>query len=79
MEALTPSGRRWHTYLHPEVAARDGAPRLTETPDVVLRAALDWSGRAGLTAAVRDVLTAHGSLAKDTFAELVGALGVPRD
>lgn len=81
VEALTPGGQRWHTYLHPGIAEEYGAPPGDQTPDEVLRAALEWSAQAGLTAnapAVRDVLTAHGETAEGTFDELVAALGVPR-
>jgi hypothetical protein len=80
VEALTPSGQRWRTYLHPEVAQSFGAPSLSETPDEILRAALEWSDEAGLTPdadAVRQALAAHHVEAEDTFDELVGALGVP--
>jgi hypothetical protein len=80
VQALTPGGQRWRTYLHPDVAERYGAPPADQTPAEVLRAALEWSGQAGLTAdepAVRDVLTAHGESAEGTFDELVAALGVP--
>jgi hypothetical protein len=80
VEALTPSGQRWRTCLHPDVATRYGAPPVSQTPDEVLRAALEWSGQAGLTAdaaAVRGALAAHRVEAEDTFDDLVTALGVP--
>jgi hypothetical protein len=44
------------------------------------RAALEWSGQAGLTLdadAVRRALAAHHVEAEDTLDELVAALGVP--
>ena len=80
VEALTPQGRCWRTYLHPDVAERCGAPPLRQTPDEVLRAALEWSGEAGLAAdadAVRLALAAHHVEAGDALDELVTALGVP--
>jgi len=80
VEALIPDGQRWRTYLHPDVAEQFGAPALSQTPDEVVRAALEWSSQAGLTAsadAVRRVLAAHYVEAEDTFDELVTALGVP--
>jgi hypothetical protein len=80
VQALTPDGQRWRTYLHPDVAESYGAPALSQTPDEVLTAALEWSGQAGLTAdadAVRQALAAHYVGAENTFDELVTALGVP--
>jgi hypothetical protein len=80
VEALTPGGQRWRTYLHPEVAAGYGAPALGQTPDEVLSAALTWSRLAGLTAdadAVRKALAAHHVEAEETLDALVTALGVP--
>lgn len=79
VEALTPDGHRWRTYLHPEAAERFGAPLLSQTRDEVLQAALAWSRRAGLPAnpdAVRDALAAHNVEAEETLDELVTALGV---
>jgi hypothetical protein len=80
VEALTPNGQRWRTYLHPDVAQRYGAPSLSQTPEEGLRAALEWSRQAGLTPdadALRQALAAHHVEAEDTFDELIGALGVP--
>jgi hypothetical protein len=79
VEALSPDGERWRTYLHPEVAERFGAPPLSRTPDEVLRAALAWSRQAGLPAdpdAVREALAAHNVEAEETLDELVTALGI---
>jgi hypothetical protein len=79
VEALTPDGQRWRTYLHPEIAEEFGAPPLSQTPDEVLQAALAWSRQAGLPAdpdAVRDALAAHNVEAEETLDELVTALGV---
>lgn len=82
VEALTPDGRRWRTYLHPDVAVRYGAPPTGQTPDEVLPVALEWSRQAGLTPdadAVRQALAAHRVEAEDTLDELVIALGVPKN
>jgi hypothetical protein len=80
VEALTPDGQRWRTYLHPATAESYGAPPLSQTPDEVLQAALEWSGQAGLAGdadAVRQALVAHHTEAEEALGELVAALGVP--
>ncbi|GAB2624922.1 hypothetical protein Aab01nite_18850 [Paractinoplanes abujensis] len=82
VEALTPSGRRFHTYLHPRTAAQFGAPALSQSPDEVLAAALGWSAEAGLVAepaAVRAALEAHSVQAEDTLAGLIEALGISEE
>jgi hypothetical protein len=79
VEALTPGGQRWRTYLNPDLADRFGAPPLSATPDEVLRAAISWAAEAGLTAdadAVREALGAHHVEAEDAFEDLITALGI---
>ncbi|UQU67630.1 hypothetical protein COUCH_15730 [Couchioplanes caeruleus] len=79
VQALTPHGQRWRTYLNPDVANRFGAPPLSMTPDEVLRAAISWAAEAGLTAdavAVREALEAHHVEAEEAFEDLITALGV---
>ncbi|WP_199510881.1 hypothetical protein [Nucisporomicrobium flavum] len=79
VEALTPGGQRWRTYLNPDVADRYGAPPLSMPPDEVLRAAVSWAAEAGLSAdadAVREALGAHHVEAEEAFEDLITALGV---
>nr|WP_221378578.1 hypothetical protein [Actinoplanes polyasparticus] len=78
VEALTPGGQRWRTYLHPDVAEEFGAPPLVLSVDEVVAAALDWAAQAGLTAdpgAVRAALEAVNVEVEETLAALVTALG----
>ncbi|GAA2525861.1 hypothetical protein [Winogradskya humida] len=79
VEALSPSGGGWHTYLHPDTAAEFGAPELDQSADEVLMRALAWSAEAGLVPdpeAVRALLTAHNTFAEETLGELLAALGI---
>ncbi|GAA2568904.1 hypothetical protein GCM10010435_48460 [Winogradskya consettensis] len=79
VEALSPSGSGWHTYLHPDTAAEFGAPELEESADEVLMQALAWAAEAGLIPdpeAIRALLTAHNTFAEETLRELVAALGI---
>lgn len=79
VEAATPAGGYWHTYLHQDKADEYGAPELEQSPDEVLAAALAWATEAGLTTdgeAVRTALDAKNVFAEETFHELLQALGV---
>ncbi|MFG1605669.1 hypothetical protein [Actinoplanes sp. NPDC049265] len=79
VEALTPSGLRFRTYLHPEMAESYDAPPLAQSPEEVLDLARRWAAEAGLTpddVALRSVLEAENTFAEATLGELVVALGI---
>jgi len=80
VEGLTPSGVRWHTYLHPDMAADYDAPPLSESPEEVLEQVLRWAAEAGLAAdadTVRRALGATNVFVEETLEGLVVALGLP--
>jgi hypothetical protein len=79
VQALTPGGVTWHTYLHEELAREYGGPELPQSADEVLAGALAWSAEAGLTADPETVwaaLAAKNVTAEDSLWALVTALGV---
>ncbi|MFC7549589.1 hypothetical protein [Plantactinospora sp. GCM10030261] len=79
VQALTPGGVAWRAYLHEETAREYGAPPAPYPLDEVLRRAVAWSVEAGLTSstvALEKALTGRNVFVEDTFAELLGALGL---
>ncbi|GAA4947354.1 hypothetical protein GCM10025331_38950 [Actinoplanes utahensis] len=79
VRAAGPHGARWHTYLHPDVAAEFNAPPLEQSAEEIVAQAVAWAAEAGHTvdpAAVAAALTATGAFAEDTLLDLLKVLGV---
>ncbi|SDT55544.1 hypothetical protein [Actinoplanes derwentensis] len=82
VEAGSPGGRSWHTYLHPQTAEELGAPALQQPLEEVVARIVDWAGEAGHVVdatVVAQALTAENVFVEETLLNLMKVLGISSD